>query len=400
MTAIVAVGAARNVLAEVPDDSFDAVVCDPPYEYAFMGKRWDATGVAYDVDTWREILRVLKPGGHLLAFGGTRTYHRMACAIEDAGFEIRDSIHWIYGTGFPKSLDVSKAIDKAAGAATPEAAQWSSWGTALKPAHEPIVVARKPLDGTVAACVLAHGTGAINVDACRMATDNALVRPSVSKVGTDAIGPPGGAGTQVEPGGRWPPNVVFTHNSECANAACVDTCPVAELGRQSGTSVSPAKVSRGAGGQHGKLHPIGEQRDVPYHNDTGTAARFFPSFRYVAKPSTREREAGCEALPAVAAHEITGRKEGSAGQHHARAGVTGARGRRNTHPTVKPIALMRWLVRLVTPPDGCVLDPFAGSGTTGIACVLEGFDFFGIELDAHHAEIARARIAHHEAASE
>ncbi len=315
----------------------------------------------------------------------------MTCAIEDAGFEIRDSVHWIYGTGFPKSLDVSKAIDKRRA----EAARWTGFGTALKPAHEPIVVARKPLTGTVAANVLEHGTGAINIDACR--------------VGTDVVGWGGGAtggntwnedncglskeGEARPVAGRFPPNVVFTHDPACTDVACDDACAVAELARQSG--VRPGMSGGGkhredyAGGMFGAIDCEHTAR-----NDTGTAARFFPVFRYVAKASTREREAGCEALPAVAAHEITGRVEGSAGQNNPRAGVTGGRERRNTHPTVKPVALMRWLVRLVTPPGGIVLDPFAGSGTTGVAAVLEGFDFLGVELDPAHVAIARARIAH------
>ena len=234
-------GDCREVLRELPDASVDSVVTDPPYELGFMGKAWDAQGVAYDCELWREVLRVLKPGGHLLAFGGTRTYHRLACAVEDAGFEVRDSIHWLYGSGFPKSLDVSKAIDKAAGAerevvgtkkavpgvaftsegptvldvtapATPEAARWEGWGTALKPAHEPVVVARKPLVGTVAANVLAHGTGALNVDGCRVETDEVLGRASG---GFQVNGYVGGTsprwnsiGTTTE-SGRWPANVVL-----------------------------------------------------------------------------------------------------------------------------------------------------------------------------------------------
>ena len=389
-------GDSRERLRELADASIDAVVTDPPYEIAFMGRGWDASGVAYDVDLWREALRVLKPGGYLLAFGATRTYHRMACAIEDAGFEIRDSIHWMYGSGFPKSLDVSKAIDKAAGArghegrnmrtddgagtasyratvdprdyvrpppATDDARTWLGWGTALKPAHEPIVVARKPLNGTVAANVLAHGVGGINVDGCRVGDEQRVNPPAANKRGKRSTSIMRGAqstrGLKVDPTvavGRWPPNVVFSHLPACEAETCAEGCAVAELDAQSGFSKTPAKVTRGAGGQHGKLSPIGAQQGVPCYGDAGGASRFFPAFRYQAKPSRRER------------------------------------GSTNDHPTVKPIELMRWLVRLVTPRNGLVLDPFAGSGTTGVACVLEDARFVGVELSPDYRKIALARI--------
>jgi hypothetical protein len=447
MSWVVSVGDVRRGL-DLPDNSIDAVVCDPPYELGFMGKRWDASGVAYSVAVWRDVLRVLKPGGHLLAFGGTRTYHRMACAIEDAGFEIRDSIDWIYATGFPKSLDVSKAIEAklltggsspkhladavdATGqgipsndgvglkwandgtrqglkrhepggwaATTPEAKQWQGWGSALKPAHEPIVVARKPLSGTVAANVLAHGTGGLNVDACRVATDWSERPESWKRSGHSAkpdagkIAAPPGNGITCHDAGRFPPNVLLTHAPECTETACVDGCPVREMGEQSGVSTSTDAIAH-----HSGVRSVAKGKEVPRtdrgHSDTGTAARFFPCFRYEAKASTAEREAGCEALPVASAGELTGgRAEGSDGLQSPRAGAgRTSSGRRNTHPTVKPVALMRWLVRLVTPPGGTVLDPFTGSGTTGIAAVLEGVNFVGFELDDGHADIARARIA-------
>ena len=371
----VRVGDSRDLLRAMPDASVDAIVCDPPYELGFMGRAWDSTGIAYSVDLWREALRVLKPGGHLLAFGGTRTYHRMACAIGDAGFEIRDSIHWMYGSGFPKSMDVSKAIDKAAGIwrgragavvsgnaamaggnyertekgppVTPDAQRWAGWGTALKPAHEPVVMARKPLDGTVAANVLTHGTGAINVDGCRVGT----VGWGGHQHGwfSSEDGHCGMVAGEARPvSGRWPANVLLSHAEGCGDQ-CADGCPVEEL---------------------------------------GDAARYY----YTAKPSTAERDAGLEHLPVTPGHEVCDREDGSAGADHARAGVRTQR--RNIHPTVKPIAIMRYLVRLVTPPGGLVLDPFAGSGTTGCAAVLEGARFLGLELEPKHAEIARARIAH------
>jgi hypothetical protein len=260
-----------HILPTIPDASIDSIVTDPPYELGFMGKQWDSTGIAYNVNLWTECLRVLKPGGHLLAFGGTRTYHRMAVAIEDAGFDIRDSLHWIYGSGFPKSLDVSKAIDKAAGAerqvighhdvgpdmrggnyenaegrmiaditapATDAAKEWDGWGTALKPAHEPIVLARKPLIGTVAANVLQHGTGALNIDGCRVSLAHGET-PEHLGGGTfgGSFGNGKPAASSDNPLGRWPANIIFDEEAG------------AELDRQSGVSKSPTKVT--SGGRHG-----------------------------------------------------------------------------------------------------------------------------------------------------
>ena len=553
-----------EVLRSLPDASVDAVVTDPPYGLEFMGKDWDApwkhtissTGYTDGAErlprpsftssrnpicrscgrrqrTWKggpeacacaapewdqkqgdemrefqrwcglwskELYRVLKPGGHLLAFGGTRTYHRMTCAIEDAGFEIRDSLHWIYGTGFPKSLDVSKAIAKRAGGtqkareaiewmkaerekqglsrieletrifgrsdgnvrnwedaislpqpglwpkirealghlstpfdaamergdevvgiaegsygyqkdgerwnedrivrapATDAAKQWAGWGTALKPAHEPVVVARKPLVGTVAENVQAHGTGAINVDACRIATDENLnggaysggVRPT-SAMG--CTGEAGGKSSMLEAGGeRLPPEAFRPPTGRWPANIVLDEEAAAELDAQS-----------------------------------NGASRFF----YCTKASRREREEGCADLPGRTATETTGRDPESAGVQSPRAGagrgagspryrcarcglhlgggraatacVDGAQHApeevgcgpvvRNHHPTVKPVDLMRWLVRLVTPPGGVVLDPFTGSGTTGVAARNEGFRFIGIEREAAYVEIARRRIS-------
>lgn len=363
----------------------------------FMGKDWDGTGIAFDPEFWREVYRVLKPGAHVVAFGGTRTYHRMACAIEDAGFEVRDSLHWVYTQGFPKSLDVSKAIDKAAGAerdviaisntgiaggtgthagaddsygfkasfsitapATPEAKQWSGWGTALKPAHEPIVLARKPLAGTVAANVLQWGTGAVNVEGCRVGTNGGTkcVGPSSGKMGVTFNGSLNGQKYIDIDAGRWPPNVILSHCPDCGTT-CIPGCAVDEMERQSASS------------------------------------RMFPCFRYEPKPSRGEREAGCEALPTRSGAEAVARDEGSAGTHSPAAG-SGRMAERiaNVHPTVKSIDLMRWLCRLVTPPAGLVLDPFCGSGTTGCAAVLEGFQFLGMEREAEYVDIANARISY------
>jgi DNA modification methylase len=423
-------GDCRDILKTLPDNSIDSVVTDPPYELGFMGKKWDNTGIAYDTSMWAEVLRVLKPGGHLLAFGGTRTYHRMVVAIEDAGFEIRDSIHWIYGSGFPKSLDVSKAIDKAAGAerevigtwkptgtarpskngshnaakttadggyepdteaqvsitapATAAAKQWEGWGTALKPAHEPIVVARKPVIGTVAANVLQHGTGALNIDGCRVPTDGA--RPLVTsnrRLEHNTYGP--GLGGSKNEGttdsGRWPANVIHDGSDEvvrlfpetAANKANTQSDNRSVSFYQAGDSKS--------GGVSGRRDPANT------HNDNGgSAARFF----YAAKASRAERNAGLEALPAD--KPVFG-DDGGTYQ-----GLSNSkRPQSNFHPTVKPLALMRYLLKLVTPPGGTTLDPFAGSGTTLAAAIHENLNAIGIELTPEYHPIIQARIKHAQA---
>lgn len=383
-------GDCLDVLRGMADASVDAVVTDPPYELGFMGRKWDASGIAYSVDLWREVLRVLKPGGHLLAFGGTRTYHRMTCAIEDAGFEIRDTIAWMYGQGFPKSLDVSKAIDKAAGAerevvgpsarhvsgkanqrtaglhgtstfaesvgmgatitapATEAAQQWAGWGTALKPAHEPVTVARKPLVGTVAANVQAYGTGALNVDGCRVGASK-RVPGSPKRVDASAhtVSLPGyGGGSGHDPNvGRWPANVVLDED-----AAAVLDAQTEGVIHSAGAAVTRDNEIKHIvpAGYSGGYRPLASFR----HGDSGGASRFF----YCAKASKRDRGNG------------------------------------NKHPTVKPTALMQWLVRLVTPPGGTVLDPFAGSGTTLVAAKAEGFRAVGIEREAEYVEIIKARV--------
>ncbi|MFF7838830.1 DNA-methyltransferase [Streptomyces ossamyceticus] len=455
---------ALDHLRTLPDASVAAIVTDPPYELGFLGQAWDASGIAYSVELWAECLRVLKPGGHLAAFGATRTYHRMAVAVEDAGFEIRDSLHWLYGTGFPKGQDVGKLIDRrrddhparrrftaefaalrdSAGwtnpqidalfgfngmaqhwttqtrtaavptveqwerlkaemrfeapagledlvhelngrknapgeawedreviskghrsrggsgvfpqlqsdtfdvtaPATAQAARWDGWNTSLKPGHEPIVLARKPLEATVASNVLAHGTGAMNTAACKT--------------------PPGA------PEGRWPTNVLLSHARAvdadgwivdgCAGD-CIEGCPVAELDRQSGLLTSGANPRRRNADKFRDVYGDfkGQTACKPIRGaDSGGASRFYPVFRYQAKAPTSERPR----LP-----------DGT------------------VHPTVKPVALMRWLVRLLTPPGGLVLDPFAGTGTTLEAARLEGFDSMGIEEKATYAELCRLRLS-------
>jgi DNA modification methylase len=332
-------GDCREILQTLPDDSVDAVVSDPPYGLAFMGKRWD-----YDVpgvEVWQECLRVLKPGGHLLAFAGTRTQHRMACRIEDAGFEIRDMIAWVYGSGFPKSLDVSKAIDKAAGAerevvgktrkgaqsestgrygswgdgitptapATEAARQWQGWGTALKPALEPITVARKPLCGTVAENMLQYGTGGINVDGCRVGTDVTVTVRSGNSGVHGCYGKDDRVFFRENPPGRFPANLIHDGSGEVVGL-------------------------------------------FPSEDGEKSEARFF----YTAKADKTDRGHG------------------------------------NNHPTVKPQALMRYLVRLVCPPGGVVLDPFGGSGTTAAAARLEQCRSILCELSAEYCDIAVERL--------
>ncbi len=407
--------------SRIPEKSVASIVTDPPYGLKFMGKGWDDMGHGSEQQAWHyrwavEALRVLKPGGYLLAFGGTRTYHRLVSAIEDAGFEIRDQIQWLYGTGFPKSHDVAKALDKTAGfwrgragavisdnvamtaanyertekgdPITSEAKQWEGWGTALKPAHEPIVLARKPFTGTVAANVLEHGVGALNIDESRIDTIDSLGGGAETQTRSDQKGHEGWTRPwmereedqkahaervrdnvkKAEQLGRWPANVILTHHSECVevglkNWDCSEDCPVRILDEQTGKLQSGSYVGRNREGEkpnevYGTYQV--DTEDVSY-GDSGGASRFF----YCAKASKAEREIGLEPVE---------------------------EGRANNHPTVKPVALMEYLIRLVTPPDGIVLDPFTGSGTTGKAAVRLGFRFYGIELESEYVELARKRI--------
>jgi site-specific DNA-methyltransferase (adenine-specific) len=396
-------GDCREALRLLGPDSVDAVVCDPPYELGFMGKGWDSTGIAYDVGLWKEALRVLKPGGHLIAFGATRTYHRMAVAIEDAGFQMRDSLHWIYGSGFPKSTDLSKEADKQAGiwrgragaltsgnpamsggnyARTAKGepvteAGWNlkGWGSALKPGHEPFVLARKPMPSTLIKNVLGYGLGGLNIDACRVpykpgSVDFSRKQRQQRADGVVQFGAAGLIGKEIDTykeGGRWPANIVFSHSATCAEA-CADDCPVAALEAQyPGASEFFSVIG-------------GDTLDTP--------------FFYSPKVSRVEREAGCEHLPLVSGAEAVNRTEGSAGMGpRAGAGRT-AELVHNHHPTVKPWSLMAWCINLVCPANGVVVDPFMGSGSTGIAAVRTGRNFIGIEQNAAYYDIARARIGH------
>lgn len=471
-------GDCRERMAEMEENSIDAIVCDPPYEIGFMNRGWDSNGIAYDQEVWRQAWRVLKPGGYILAFGGSRTYHRLACAIEDAGFEIRDCISWVYGSGFPKSLDVSKAIDRAAGAerevigkhpnpaseiprggkldkdiditapATDAARQWDGWGTALKPAHEPIVMARKPLsEKTVAANVLRWGCGAMNIDGCRVRTDPSqesdkrLTGEAENVRRSKYVLFPQNAldNSDVPPmynnTGRFPANLILGHAPGCvrrgeksvrgvqkaagspgfgsdrddnyelgtgreygpeetvADWDCVEGCAVRLIAEQSGhlksgggSKTTPGDKISSSGWKEKRL------KGPEYSPSEGTAARFFyqvdpdPLF-YTSKAPTTERENGLIGhIPCV----VCG---GLDTTHHKNEKGELVKCHRCTHPTVKPLKLMRYLVRLVTPPGGVVLDPFAGSGTTLLAAKEEGFGYIGIELEPEYIEIAEARLA-------
>lgn len=420
MKAEILIGDVTARLAEMPADSVQAIVTDPPYGLNFMGRGWDH-GVPPE-SVWTEALRVAQPGAHLLAFGGTRTFHRLTCAIEDAGWEIRDCLMWLYGSGFPKSLDVSKAIDKAArrdyvlaavrlGLAIPDnslhdwtkaehspsdrwwdklkavlspedwlrverevvsrnarpagwftaqdghdvtapatdaARQWSGWGTALKPAWEPIILARKPLAGTVAANVQAHGTGALNVDGCRIGTDgggNVCPGGALCQCETSGIsfGKTKHAVRREGAFGRWPANLALDQDA----ARMLDE----QSGENRDSAIAPY-TERAV--SPSSFNFAGRQKPAFDYGGSGGASRFF----YTSKASSTDRD----------------------------------RDLGNKHPTVKPVDLMRWLVRLVTPPGGTVLDPFCGSGSTGVAALGEGFDFIGIDADPESCEVARRRL--------
>jgi site-specific DNA-methyltransferase (adenine-specific) len=384
-----------------------------------MGKAWDnpKTGTVplgglspfSQSQAWhhawaREVLRVLKPGAHLLAFGGTRTHHRLFCAIEDAGFEIRDTLMWLHGQGFPKSLDVSKSLrksDMSAPTDPSDSSPWSGWGTALKPAWEAICLARKPLDGTVAHNVQRWGTGALNIDGCRVAgaawtrsTDHKRdIRGGAFHAASGKADVPFPPQT-MSTAGRFPANLILgcscppsrksdTSDPSNPTEAHLPSCPVALLDSQSGKlggagNLQPARF----GSKGGRTSAWGIGAEVPHVYDRGGfASRFF----YCAKASRSERDLGlrsgrCKSVSARARPCDCDKADWQ-------------RRNGNPHPTVKPLALMRWLVRLVTPPNGLVLDPFAGSGSTGVACRQQGFRYLGIDLNPDYCRIARARIS-------
>lgn len=394
MTVTIHQGDCLEVLPTLPADSFDSCVTDPPYHltsivkrfgkpgsvpakvgetgaYArasrgFMGQQWDGGDIAFRPETWAAVLRALKPGAHLAAFGGTRTFHRMMVAIEDAGFELRDTLMWVYGTGFPKSHN--------------QHGEWEGWGTAYKPAWEPIAVFRKPLIGTVAENLAQYGTGAINIDGCRVPSEGGRTRTGeesqdrrYTKAGStnfSALPGPRGGGAL----GRWPANLL--HDGSEDVLAAFPAAP-GQQGRAKTDDTKKTNIVYGKFARNDVKHP--EPR-----GDEGSAARFF----YCAKASRADREDGCDSLPLPAGGMVSE----TSGQHITRrdGGAPGLV--RNPHPTVKPTPLMQWLCRSVTRPGGRILDPFTGSGSTGRGAVLEGFHFVGIEQAAAYANIAEARI--------
>jgi len=416
-------GDCLDVLRGLPDNSVDAIVTDPPAGISFMGKRWDSDHggreqwVKAFAAIYRECLRVLKPGGHALVWALPRTSHWTATALEDAGFEIRDRVSHFFGSGFPKSLDVSKALDKQAGArgeevwydlyhdgktrqrrrstqhipiapirngnyhtkaATDAAREWDGWGTALKPAWEPIILARKPLVGTVAANAAAHGTGALRIDDCRIGTDGGHAGAGAgARVYSDGLNGP--RGVPVSGMGRWPANVVLDE----AAAAQLDAHS-GHLHAAANKRSSPRRAYEATSYAPGTT---GDRLDALVDHDGGGASRFF----YTAKASRSERNDGIHGLPAKMPHD-------NAGHVHADGRAWDIPGshstpRANHHPTVKPVALMRWLVRLVTPEGGLVLDPFVGSGSTLVACRAEGLRGIGIDRELDYLKIAAGRLS-------
>jgi site-specific DNA-methyltransferase (adenine-specific) len=391
---LIQVGDAREWIAKLRAESIDALVCDPPAGISFMGREWDHDYGHRDnwIKAFAEVfalaLKTMKPGAHGLVWALPRTSHWTATALEDAGFEIRDIVMHLFGTGFPKSLDVSKAIknsyDEMTAAADPDTG-FEGWGTALKPAAEHWILVRKPLIGTVAANVLAHGTGGLNIDGCRIGF-TVETWPS-SRGGNTRRSMAGGEmldpNTGAAPAGRWPAHLTLDEEA----AAMLDA--------QSGyLKDGTTGVKAGGFGKKGASSGVtyggtGYEHEASTYGGSGGASRFF----YVAKASRSEREAGLDDLPAKTGGEATGRVDGTDGLKSPRAGAGRTGGARNHHPTVKSVALMRWLIRLVTPPGGIVLDPFMGSGSTGVAALAEGMKFIGIEKEAEYVEIARRRIA-------
>jgi DNA modification methylase len=491
-----------DILPTLADNSIDSIVTDPPYELGFMGKKWDSSGIAYSVELWQQCLRVLKPGGHLLSFGGTRTYHRVAVAIEDAGFELRDSIAWLYGSGFPKSLDVSKAIDKSDAteqrrnrdlmfvawmkttglsatrcdeilkakdlisptsshsihyfntgqpavatakmfdalrpylpevpkeieklvaertvesenyknrevigtqvrynepsgivnvgqgerelierkitlSATPEAQQWQGWGTALKPAFEPVIVARKPIEGTVANNVLKWGTGGLNIDGSRIGTEQRNMTIKETGFGSNFMDDnwqPSGNSYDKTVQGRWPANIIL----DPYTAELLDEQSGQVKGNPGAKQTTDFRFMNDADGKQNLIQ--GNRKDI------GGASRFF----YVAKASKRDRNEGLEDLDAQR-HSDRELADGVGGDNPRN---RTNQAKQNFHPTVKPTSLMEYLIKLVTPANGTVLDPFTGSGSTGKAAILQGFDFIGIEMTEEYLPIIEGRLKHAEA---
>lgn len=423
-------GSMLDMLEVISPNSIDSIVTDPPYELNFMGKGWDNSGIAFQKTTWEKCYQVLKPGGYLLAFGGTRTYHRIACAIEDAGFEIRDTIMWLYGSGFPKSMNIGLAIDKKNGVeseiigktikgSSPLAGnhngewcdgqkdgefflkrannEWAGWGTALKPAYEPIIVARKPYEGSCVDNVLQYGVGGINIDECRIKCEdlqklkeNWTKRKTSAGFGNNTIFDGGVLSfdklNDYTPDGRFPSNVILTYDDTDFDEVCggmPDT--------KSGIAVRHNSGGNTFGGNNKK-----PQMDDLGYLDEGSAARYF----YCAKASNRDRDEGLDNFVSVKTGSMQANVNGNMQVRYAslKGEPKEIQAKKNIHPTVKPTDLMQYLVRLVTPKKGIVLDPFNGSGSTGKACMYENKDrnaeyrYIGIELTDEYLPIAEARI--------
>lgn len=418
-------GDSMKVLDTLESDSVDSVICDPPYELGFMGKSWDKTGIAYNVELWKKVFRVLKSGGYLLAFGGSRTFHRIACAIEDAGFEIRDTIMWIYGSGFPKSMNIGLAIDKKNGinnitgkmvkgvgnnntlsmnsgvekkgfgteyAQRKATNEWAGWGTALKPAYEPIIVARKPCEGSITDNVIKYGVGGINIDDCRVSLETDYKAPKRSVESQNYVNSRKGQ-TQCDLGGkgenaganelgRFPSNVILTYDDTDFDEVCGGMPNTKSIFNVDGKH--EAEIHR----QNSDVLKYGySKRTETGFNDEGSASRYF----YCAKASKKDRDGGLDMLEERTVND--GRKTDI--DNAFQRGLTP---RKNIHPTVKPVELMEYLVRLANPKGATILDIFNGSGSTGKAVAFENrerereYKYIGIELDKTYCEISKLRI--------
>lgn len=406
-------GDAFELLAQMPANSVHAAVLDGPYGIRFMGKAWDGAdiqkrnadrmGCAHDpakkagdngghrsiaaeagkysrgvsanqqfqlwTEAWaHELIRVLKPGAHLVSFGSTRTYHRMTCGIEDAGFEIRDQLAWTFGSGFPKSHNLDGAGD--------------GWGTALKPAWEPICLARKPIDGTVAENFAAHGTAALNIDACRIESERPTGWSGAGAGGQTWNESNMGLGKDGEPrpvDGRWPANLAHDGSDEVLAMFPAEAGAFAPVLGSEPSAKAPNEIY----GQFDRT-----KQETTFHGDSGSAARFF----YCAKATAKDREEGLGGFPEMMVNNAVSRASQIDGKESTNGRGSRFGPRANIHPTVKPVALMRWLCRMVTPPGGTIIDHFCGSGSTGKAALLEGFNFIGVEKEAMYLPIIRARI--------
>ena len=407
-------GDSLQVLDTLEENSIDAIITDPPYELGFMSKKWDKTGIAYNVELWKKALRVLKSGGYLLAFGGTRTYHRIACAIEDAGFEIRDCIMWLYGSGFPKSMNIGFAIDKKngiesvdTGIISPNARpnrntkedvvygfgtvgkdftikkannEWDGWGTALKPAYEPIIVARKPVKGSVVDNVLKYGVGGINIDECRVGDEHFTIDDSEYDNNENQSCYGNVKRTPKEYNGRFPANVILTYDDTDFDEVC---------GNMPFTSSSESMPNTDKTNSKGIIM-FADHKSGYHYGDEGSACRYF----YCAKASKKDRDNGLDLL------EERQTTDGCIRSNSETAGKFGANSalRKNIHPTVKPCELMQYLIKLVCPTDATILDIFNGSGSTGKAVAFENrernkdYKYIGIELDPEYCKISEMRI--------